>query len=75
MSGKPKIDLDSKQGEAMALLVTAKRFCSQLSMDFVPIERAMKSGDYNNLLAVFDKNFGEYVELIRSSEESLDDNS
>jgi hypothetical protein len=43
----------------------AKTFAKQLGMDSNPIIKEMMSGDYENLLEVFDKNFGEFVILER----------
>ena len=37
-----------------------------------PISDAMTSGDYINLLKVFDKNFGDFVTLQTSNPEYLD---
>ena len=67
---KPKtrgieIDLTGPQGNAFFLLGTAKNLASQLGLDGNQIMEEMKSGDYENLLQVFDKNFGSIVTLYR----------
>ena len=67
---KPKtygieIDLTGPQGNAFYLLGTAKNLASQLGLDGNQIMEEMKSGDYENLLQVFDKNFGSIVTLYR----------
>lgn len=67
---KPKtygieIDLTGPQGNAFFLLGTAKKLASQLGLDGNQIMEEMKSGDYENLLQVFDKNFGSIVTLYR----------
>ena len=70
---KPKtkgieIDLTGPQGNAFFLLGTASNLGRQLGWDRDEIEillREMKNGDYENLLQVFDKNFGSFVTLYR----------
>ena len=67
---KPKtngieIDLTGPQGNAFFLLVTAKKLASQLGLDGNQIMEEMTSGDYENLLQVFDTNFGSIVTLYR----------
>jgi len=67
---KPKtngieIDLTGPQGNAFYLLGTAKKLANQLDLDSNEILNEMKSGDYENLLQVFDKNFGMFVTLYR----------
>ena len=56
---KPKqtgitIDLTGPQGNAFFLLGTATDICKQLGYDSKPVLDDMKSGDYENLLNVFD---------------------
>lgn len=63
--GKPVIDLSSPQGNGYFLLGTAKQLCKELRMKFEPIEAEMTSGDYENLIQVFDKYFGYYIDLER----------
>ncbi len=67
---KPKsngitIDLTGPQGNAFYLLGTAKNLAKQLGLNEVEIMEEMKSGDYENLVQVFDKNFGNIVTLYR----------
>ena len=67
---KPKtqgitIDLTGPQGNALYLLGTAKNLAKQLELDGKQIMEEMMSGDYENLLEVFDKNFGSIVTLYR----------
>ena len=59
------IDLTGPEGNAFALLAYAKRFAQQLNLDFSKIQDEMTSGDYENLVQVFDDNFGEFVILER----------
>ena len=59
------IDLTGPQGNAFFLLGTAKKLANQLGLNGNQIMEEMKSGDYENLLQVFDKNFGSIVTLYR----------
>ena len=67
---KPKqngitIDLTGPQGNAFYLLGTANNLAKQLGLNGKEIMEEMKSGDYENLLQVFDKNFGSIVTLYQ----------
>ena len=62
---KMEIDISGPEGNAYYLLGTAKAFAKQLGLDAEAIEEEMKSSDYENLIIVFDKHFGEYVDLVR----------
>jgi hypothetical protein len=59
------IDLTGPDGNAYALLAYAKRFAQQFDLDFNQIKDEMTSGDYENLIQVFDDYFGEIVILER----------
>lgn len=58
------LNLSGPDGNAFALLGYAKTFAKQLDLDYKAIQNDMTSGDYNHLLEVFEKNFGEFVELV-----------
>jgi hypothetical protein len=63
------IDLDGPDGNAFVLLGTAKRFAKQLCYDKTEADSMladMRSSDYEHLLEVFDKHFGDFVILERS---------
>ena len=67
---KPKqsgitIDLTGPQGNAFYLLGTAKNLAKQLDLNGLVIMEDMQSGDYENLVEVFDKHFGNIVTLYR----------
>ena len=62
---KMEIDISGPEGNAYYLLGTARAFAKQLELDEEAIQEEMKSGDYENLITVFDKHFGEYVDLVR----------
>jgi len=66
--GKMVIDLTGPDGNAFALLGYASRLGKQLEFDQEQREKVrieMMSGDYENLIKVFDENFGDYVDLER----------
>ena len=47
------------------MLGTARAFSKELGLDEEAIQEEMRSGDYENLITVFDKHFGEFVDLVR----------
>jgi len=59
------IDLTGPDGNAFVLMGYAKSFAKQMGMDSKTIIDEMMSGDYENLLEVFDKHFGDFVILER----------
>jgi hypothetical protein len=64
-TGPIVIDLTGPDGNAFVLLGYAKRYAKQLGLDGKAIQNEMMQGDYEHLLQVFDKNFGDYVILER----------
>jgi hypothetical protein len=60
-----EIDLTGPDGNAFVLLGMAARFAKQLGLDGKAIQAEMMSGDYENLVNAFDKNFGHFVTLYR----------
>ena len=59
------IDLTGPEGNAFVLMGYASRFARQLGFDGNAITTEMRSGDYENLIKVFDKYFGDFVTLER----------
>ena len=62
------IDLTGPEGNAFVLMGYAKRYAKQLGMSGANAERIvyeMQSGDYENLINVFDKHFGDFIILER----------
>ena len=59
------IDLTGPDGNAYALMAYVGRFALQLGLDKEKIINEMMSGDYENLLQVFDGYFGSFVILER----------
>ena len=60
-----EIDLTGPQGNAFFLLGTAKNLAKQLELNGSEILDEMRSGDYENLIKVFDHYFGSVVTLYR----------
>ena len=60
-----EIDLTGPDGNAFAILSLAKRLCRELDIPFKPLMNKMTSGDYENLIKVFDDKFGSFVTLYR----------
>ena len=67
-TGPIVIDLTGPDGNAFALMGYARRFARQLGYskeDQDQLLELMTSGDYENLLEVFDDHFGSFVILER----------
>jgi hypothetical protein len=62
--GKPRIDLAGPDGNVFALMATARSLSRKLGLDFEDILDDMKASDYHHAVYVFDKHFGQYVDLI-----------
>lgn len=59
------IDLTGPEGNAFVLMGMARNFAKQLGKDVKAITEEMMAGDYEHLLFVFDREFGDYVILER----------
>jgi hypothetical protein len=59
------IDLTGPDGNAFALMGYAMRFAKQLGKDGKAITNEMMSGNYENLIEVFEREFGDFVILER----------
>ncbi len=64
-TGPVEIDLTGPDGNAFTLIGIASNLAKQLDLDKKKIREEMMSGDYENLLKVFDKHFGHFVTLYR----------
>lgn len=65
------VDLDGPMGNAFYLLSLAKELAHSRKMKASPITGDMMSGDYVNLVKVFNDNFGDYVILETKQQELL----
>jgi hypothetical protein len=59
------IDLSGPDGNAFVLMGKARGYAKQLGLDGDLIQEEMMSGDYENLIRVFDRHFGDYIILER----------
>jgi len=59
------IDLTGPDGNAFVLIGTATKLARQLGLDGKSIQAEMMKGDYEHLVATFDKHFGHFVTLYR----------
>jgi hypothetical protein len=59
------IDLTGPDGNAFVLIGTATKLARQLGLDGKAIQTEMMKGDYEHLVATFDKHFGHFVTLYR----------
>tara|TARA_R110000803_G_scaffold8697_7_gene28011 strand:+ start:2101 stop:2319 length:219 start_codon:yes stop_codon:yes gene_type:complete len=64
-TGPMIIDLTGPRGNAFYLLGTAKNLAITLDLDADAIHEEMTASDYENLIQVFDKYFGDLVTLER----------
>jgi hypothetical protein len=63
--GKPVIDLQGPEGNAFVLLGYADQWSNDLGLDPAEILADMMSGDYDHLLSVIEKHFGDYIIMYR----------
>lgn len=59
------IDLTGPQGNAFYLLGIVRTLACQIGKDPAPIIDEMMEGDYEKLVGVFDREFGNFVTLVR----------
>jgi len=62
---KPVIDLTGTDGNSFVLISYARRWSRDLGLDYDSIKDDMTSGDYEHLLEVIEKHFGEYIIMLR----------
>lgn len=59
------VDLTGPEGNAFVLMGYARRWAKDLGKDGNAIINEMMEGDYDHLVDVLDREFGEYVTLLR----------
>ena len=59
------IDLTGPDGNAYYLLAQAENMARRMNLNSAMILDQMRAGDYENLVQVFDRYFGDYVILER----------
>jgi len=65
---KIEIDLTGEQGNSFFLLGMVRSLGTQIGFDkekISNVQQEMMSGDYENLVQIFDREFGDYVILYR----------
>ena len=69
------IDLQGPKGNAFFLMAQAEDFLRQMDRrdEFNAMRTEMMSGDYDNLIRVFEENFGDYVDLVNKPGEVFDE--
>jgi len=60
-----KSELKGTQAGAFRILAIAKEISKEKGIDFLPIQREMMSGNYNNMLKVFYHYFADSVDKKR----------
>jgi len=59
------IDLTGPEGNAFVLMGYARCYGKQMGLDVDALITEMMSGDYENLVSVFDREFGAIFTLLR----------
>jgi len=69
------IDLQGPKGNAFFLMGHAVDFLRQMGRrdEFNDMRTQMMSGDYDNLIRIFEKNFGDYVTLVGNPNEIFEE--
>ena len=61
----PSVDLTGPEGNAFVLIGYARKWSKQLGLDSKKVEKEMMKGDYENLVSVLEKYFGNVVTFYR----------
>jgi hypothetical protein len=64
-SGKIVIDLGGEDGNALRLLAITRDLCNKTGREWNPVYEEMTSSDYENLLQVMEKYFGDILLMYR----------
>ena len=64
-NGKIVVDLTGPEGNAFVLIGMAEKWSKQLGLDPEEVQADMMSGDYEHLLSVIEKHFGDYIVMYR----------
>jgi len=60
-----EVDLTGPEGNAFVLIGYAGKWAKQLGLDSNAIQKDMMSGDYEHLLSVLEKHFGNHIVMYR----------
>ena len=72
-SRKIEVDLAGPEGNAFMLLGMAKRWATDLGLNWEEIKAEATSGDYKNLVSVLDREFGNYVTFYMADKDEDED--
>jgi len=65
VKSKLEIDLSGPEGNAYVLMGIAQKWAKQLGLDSKAVIADMMSGDYEHLLSVMEKHFGDHIIMYR----------
>jgi hypothetical protein len=65
VKSKLEIDLSGPEGNAFVLMGIAQRWAKELGLDSKAVIADMMSGDYEHLLSVMEKHFGDHIIMYR----------
>ena len=65
VKSKLEIDLSGPEGNAFVLMGIAQKWAKQLGLDSKAVIADMTSGDYEHLLSVMEKHFGDHIIMYR----------
>ena len=65
VKSKLEIDLSGPEGNAFVLMGIAQKWAKQLGLDSKAVIADMMSGDYEHLLSVMEKHFGDHIIMYR----------
>lgn len=71
-NGRPVFNLDGPEGNAFVLLGAAQTLCRELDLNRDEVFEELQAGDYIHLLTVFERYFGDFVDLETSDEEYIE---
>ena len=60
-----EVDLTGPEGNAFVLIGYGGKWAKQLGLDSNAIQKDMMSGDYEHLLSVLEKHFGNHIVMYR----------
>ncbi len=69
MAKKVQIDLRGQEGNAFALMAIAENIGKQLQVpreEREAITKEMMSSDYEHLVAILEKNYGDYIDIYEA---------
>lgn len=64
---KIKLDLTGEDGNVFVVMGLANKLSNQIGLDFDPIRKDMMSKDYGHAIRVFEKHFGDFVDIEMDS--------